>query len=68
MRTAKNMYGYDTVVSSDEYKFLMQLKNCHKVKESELSPYYQELADKLYGKSLLQRTVNNDEVKYISLQ
>lgn len=64
MRTTENIHGCSVMVSSDEYNLLKRMNEAHSIKESELSPFYQEVAEKMYRKSVLHRSVNNDEVVY----
>lgn len=68
MRTTKNIHGHEVMVSTDESKLLSRITESNSVKESELSPFYQELAEKMYRKSILIREVNNDEVIFKAIE
>lgn len=63
MRLAKNEHGFSVIVSNEEYRVLRKIKSMGRVQAELIPDYYQELADKLVSRGVLNKE-EFDEVKY----
>lgn len=60
MRTVLNVYGHNTMVSNEEYKLLQKIKARGTVPVEKVNEYYQELADKMVSRGVLNKIENGD--------
>lgn len=68
MRSVGTQNGYSVIVSNEEYRLIKKIDANIKVPASSLQEYYQELADKLVSRGVLNREENDDEVYYVSIK
>lgn len=64
MRLAKNEHGFSVIVSNEEYRVLRKIKSLGRVKVEIVPDYYQELADKLVSRGVLNKEEFDEEEYY----
>lgn len=55
MRLVHNVHGHNTMVSNEEYKLLKKIKARNSVPVDTVNEYYQELADKMVSRGVLNK-------------
>lgn len=60
MRTVPNVHGHRTMVSNEEYQLLQKIKARGSVPVEKVNEYYQELADKMVSRGILNIIENDD--------
>lgn len=65
MRTVPSSNGYSIIVSNQEYRLLRNISARGKVDPSTLEEFYQELAEKLHSRGVLNKT-QIDGVEYFT--
>jgi len=68
MRTRQTEQGYTVIVSNEEYRLLRKIDAHRNFPVEELDDYYQELGEKLYSKSLLNKVQKDDKEYFVSLK
>ncbi|BEH88143.1 hypothetical protein [Klebsiella phage phiKp_21] len=59
MRSIKTDNGYSIILSNEEYSLYRKIKARKKIHEESLPEYYQELANKLVSRGVLDKTEDN---------
>lgn len=59
MRTIKIDQRYSIILSNEEYALYRKIKAKSKIKEDELPEFYQEMADKLVSRGVLDKSEDN---------
>ena len=68
MRTVHNALGYSVIVSNEEYLLLKKIHQRKSVKMDSIKEYYQEMADKLISRGVLDVEENEEgEFFYIPI-
>ncbi|EON7861173.1 hypothetical protein [Escherichia phage BF17] len=60
MRTVPNVHGHNTMVSNEEYRLLQKIKARGSVPVEKVNEYYQELADKMVSRGVLNIVEKDD--------
>lgn len=68
MRLAKNEFGISVMISNEEYLLLKKIKARGKIKALDTKEYYQEMADKLVSRGLLNKEDIDNEEYYMPLK
>ncbi|EON7637157.1 hypothetical protein FOI42_RS02070 [Escherichia coli] len=69
MRTVPNLHGHNTMVSNEEYKLLQKIKARGTVPVKNVNEYYEELAEKLVSRGVLNKEQNDDgDEVYVSIR
>ena len=66
MRTVQNVNGHSTIVSNEEYTLIQKIKARKIVPEETRNEQYQELADKLVSRGVLNKEPNDEGVEVYS--
>ena len=67
MRTVQNIHGVPVIVSTEEYKLIRKIHAKGKCPASDFSEFYQELAHKLFKRSVLNCDNSSDEPLYSTI-
>lgn len=59
MRSIKTDKGYSIILSNEEYSLYRKIKAKSKVSEDALPEFYQEMADKLVSRGVLDKSDDN---------
>ncbi len=68
MRTRETDQGYTVIVSNAEYMLLRKIDSRHYIPVDDLDEYYQEMGEKLYSKSLLNKVQKDGKEYFVSLK
>lgn len=60
MRTVQNVHGHNTMVSNEEYSVYLKIKASGSVQTKRLNEYYQEMADKMVSRGVLNKEEKED--------
>lgn len=60
MRTVQNVHGHNTMVSNEEYSVYLKIKASGSVQSERLNEYYQEMADKMVSRGVLNKEEKDD--------
>lgn len=60
MRTVQNVHGHNTMVSNEEYSVYLKIKASGSVQTERLNEYYQEMADKMVSRGVLNKEEKED--------
>lgn len=60
MRTVQNVHGHNTMVSNEEYSVYLKIKASGSVQAERLNEYYQEMADKMVSRGVLNKEEKDD--------
>lgn len=64
MRIAKSEFGVSVMVSNEEYRVIRKIKSLGRVNRDMVPEYYQEIADKLVSRGVLNRIEIGDKEYY----
>lgn len=68
MRMTKSEFGHSVMVSNEEYSVLKKIKARGKVPVLSIQEYYQEIADKLVSRGVLNKVEEDGEEFYLPLR
>lgn len=68
MRIAMNEHGFSVMVSNEEYRILRKIKSLGRVKVELVPDYYQDMADKLVSRGVLNKEEFDEEEYYIPVK
>ena len=68
MRMTKSEFGHSVMVSNEEYAVLKKIQARGKVKVLGIQEYYQEVADKLVSRGVLNIIEDNGEEYYVPIR
>lgn len=68
MRTISTANGYSVIVSNQEYTLIRHITAKGKVLNDSLEEYYQELAEKLANRGLLNKVQDGDEIFFVPIK
>lgn len=68
MRMTKSEFGHSVMISNEEYSVLKKIKARGKVPVHSIQEYYQEIADKLVSRGVLNKVEENGDEFYLPIR
>jgi|AGFS01.1.fsa_nt_gi hypothetical protein len=68
MRLARSEHGVSVMVSNEEHRVLQKIRSMGRVKRDLVPEYYQEIADRLVSRGVLNRLEINDNEYYAPIK
>lgn len=68
MRLTKNEFGISIMVTNEEYLLIKKINARGKVASDGIQEYYQDMAEKLVARGLLNKEEENDEIYFTGIK